>query len=80
MERTRERITESRKTTLDWIGKHMEQLKQDNSSESIDDVVQQMKNINLAGSAGLTKEMLGGEKSQEKSFIFLNKQNYLISQ
>ena len=53
-------VNPARKKTLDWITSHMDELKLDNESESIDLVFGEMKEYTINKVAGLTKEMIEG--------------------
>ena len=53
-------MNESRKKTLEWIADNLENLKLCNESESVDEIVDSLKDTEAGGPIGLTREMLEG--------------------
>ena len=50
-------VNSARKKTLNWITNHLDELKFDNESESIDLIFGEIKEYTVNKVAGLTKEM-----------------------
>lgn len=57
-------MSKSRENTLKWIQEHMDDLKVDNESEDVDEMVSAMDGRYIHGSIGLSKEMLEGKSDK----------------
>lgn len=55
----------SRNNTLTWIQQHMDELKVDNESEDIDEMVVAMQGDYIQGNIGLTKALMEGKSANE---------------